>query len=57
MSIFFHISAEELKHLSLTAKLNAKDTSSNLRNVYILHRHARAYVIACDGHHAPIYDY
>ena len=55
MSIFFFLPIEQLRHLAATAKLNAKDKNSELRNIYILHRHGRAYVIACDGHHAPMY--
>ena len=55
MSIFFNLPIEQLRHLAATAKPHAKDKSSDLRNIYILHRHGRAYVIACDGHHAPMY--
>jgi hypothetical protein len=53
IAVFFHES--ELKHVASIAKASAKDTSNELRNVYLILRHGRAYLAALDGHSMAIY--
>ena len=53
MTIFFDIS--ELKHVASIAKVNSKDRSCELRNVYLISRNGRVYLAALDGHSMAIY--